>query len=82
VPGAEVTKRVLQALGDAHPDDGDFAVTRVDIDRGWGGVVNVTTFAAFHPGDGGRALRDSVEQSLGAERFHVRLHDSGFALRA
>jgi len=82
VPGAEVTKRVLQALGDAHPDDGDFTVTRVDIDRGWGGVVNVTIFAAFHPGDGGgRALRESVEQSLGAERFRVRLHEAGFGLR-
>ncbi len=84
MPGAGVTKRVLQALGDAHPDDGDFTVTRVDIDRGWGGVVNVTIFASFHPGNGngdGRALRDSVERSLGAERFCVRLHDAGFGLR-
>jgi len=82
VPGAAVTKRVLQALGNAHPDGGDFAVTRVDIDRGWGGVVNVTIFAPFHPGNGdGRALRDSVERSLGTERFCVRLQDSGFGLR-
>jgi hypothetical protein len=42
VPGATDTKRVLQALADAHPDRGDFAVTRMDIHRGWGGVANVT----------------------------------------
>jgi len=74
VVGAPITKRVLQALADAHPEGGEFAVTRVDIHRGWGGVVNVTIFG-LDPArpSGGRELRDAVERSLGSERFRVRL---------
>ena len=55
--GATVTKRVLQALADAHPDGGDFSLTRVDIHRGWGGVVYVTIFGVDPASPcGGRAL--------------------------
>ena len=59
------------------PKVGDFAVTRVDIHRGWGGVVNVTIFG-LNPGSpgSGRELREAVERSLGAERFRVRLEAS------
>jgi len=70
---------VLQALADAHPDGGDFAVTRVDIHRGWGGVVNVTIFGLnpASPQGNGRELRAAWERSLGSERFRVRLGESG-----
>ena len=76
--GAPVAKRVLQALADAHPEGGDFAVTRVDIHRGRGGVVNITIFG-LDPASpcGGRELRDAVERSLGSERFRVRLEVPG-----
>ena len=75
--GAIVTKRVLQALADAHPDGGDFSVTRVDIHRGWGDIVYVTIFGVDPAGPcGGREVREAVERSLGAERFRVRLEAS------
>ena len=75
VVGATVTKRVLGAVADTHPEGGDFAVTRVDIHRGWGGVVNVTIFGLdpARPCCGGRELREAVERSLGSERFRFRL---------
>ena len=78
VVGATVTKRVLRALADSHPDGGDGPVTRVDIHRGWGGVVYVTIFGIDPAGpSGGREVREAVERSLGAERFRVRLEASG-----
>lgn len=80
MPGAAVAKRVLQTVADAHPEGGDFTVTRVDIHRGWGGVVNVTIFGRLDPAGlrrGGRELREAVVRNLGPERFSVRLEESG-----
>ena len=76
VVGATVTKRVLQALADAHPDGGDFSLTRVDIHRGWGGVVYVTIFGVDPASPCGGRGREAVERSLGPERFLVRLEAS------
>jgi hypothetical protein len=73
---AKVSKEVLQALADAHPDGGSFVVTRVEINRGWGDLVNVTIFAGSNPTNSailGCAVRDAVERALGRERFRVRL---------
>lgn len=75
---AALSKRVLQAVVDAHPDDGSFAVTRVDIKRGWGNLVNVTIHVGRHDDCAvghARAVRDAVERALGTERFRVRLRE-------
>jgi hypothetical protein len=80
VVDAGIVKRVLQAVADAHPDEGAFAVTRLDISRGWGNLVNVTIYAAVNPARSAghaRAIRDAVEGALGTERFHVRLQEAG-----
>ncbi len=75
-----LVKRVLQAVADAHPEEGSFAVTRVDIHRGWGNLVNVTIHAARdpqRPAGHARAIRDAVERALGTERFRVSLQEAG-----
>ncbi len=77
---AKVSKEVLRAVADAHPDGGSFVVTKVEIHRGWGDLVNVTIFAGTNPGGTvrhGRDVRDAVERALGSERFRVRLELSG-----
>lgn len=77
---AKVSKEVLRALADADPDGGNFVVTKVEIHRGWGDLVNVTIFAGAHPegtAGHGRDIRDAVERALGSERFRVRLELSG-----
>ncbi len=77
---AGMVKRVLQAVADAHPPEGTFAVTRVDISRGWGDLVNVTIHAdrgGSGPTGHARAIRDAVELALGKERFRVRLQEAG-----
>lgn len=73
---AKVSKQVLQALADAHPEGGRFVVTKVEIHRGWGDLINVTIFAGPDPdnnGRHGRDVRNAVERALGLERFRVRL---------
>jgi hypothetical protein len=76
VVDAQVSKEVLRALADAHPDGGSFVVTKVEIHRGWGDLVNVTIFAGSDLGLG-RTVREAVELALGTERFRVRLETSG-----
>jgi hypothetical protein len=75
--GAEVTKRVLTALAEAHPAGGECAVSGFDIERGWGGVVHVRIYAASQDqganGDHWRELRSAVEGALEAERHNVRI---------
>lgn len=71
-----VSKQVLRALADAHPEGGRFVVTKVEIHRGWGDLINVTIFAGpdrDKTGRHGRDVRDAVEHALGVERFRVRL---------
>ncbi len=77
VVAAKVSKEVLRAVADAHPDGGNFVVTKVEIHRGWGDLVNVTIFAGTNPDGTARHVRDAVEQALGSERFRVRLELSG-----
>ena len=86
---AHVTKRVLQAIAESHPEDGDFAVRRVDISRGWGDLVNVTIHAEADRSEGGaggtthrrsghgRLLREAVERALAPERCRVSLLELG-----
>jgi hypothetical protein len=81
---AKVSKEVLRALADAHPDDGSFVVSKVEIHRGWGDLVNVTIFAGAQPygtARYGRDVRDAVERALGTERFRVRLDVSELGVR-
>ena len=55
-------------------------MTKVEIHRGWGDLVNVTIFAGpdqWNSAGLRRALRDAVERALGRERFLVRLEMAG-----
>ena len=85
---AYLSKRVLQAIAESHPEDGDFAVRRVDISRGWGDMVNVTIHAEADrsgaAGRGGtwrsghaRVVREAVERALAPERCRVSLLELG-----
>jgi len=87
---AHVSKRVLQAIAEAHPEDGSFAVRRVDISRGWGNLVNVTIHTepdrSWTLYDGpeapsrrghARAVREAVERALAPERCRVSLLELG-----
>jgi hypothetical protein len=80
-----VSKRVLQAIAEAHPEGGEFAVRRVDISRGWGNLVNVTIHtepaatgsegAAGRRSSHARAVREAVERALAPERCRVSLFE-------
>ncbi len=82
---AELAKRALQAIADAHPDEGHFAVRQVEIRRGWGNLLNVTIHADARgpaPDRGtlsaeGRAIRKAVEHALGPERSRVTVVEIG-----
>ncbi len=87
---AHLSKRVLLAIAESHPDHGEFAVRRVDISRGWGNLVNVTIHTLPDrswdraDGAGGRrrgphaqAVREAVERALAPERCRVSVLDVG-----
>ena len=87
---AFLSKRVLQAIAESHPDDGDFAVRRVDISRGWGDLVNVTIHAeadrsrvhdagatARRRSSHAHLVREAVERALAPERCRVSLLELG-----
>jgi hypothetical protein len=71
--GVDVTKRVLRAIADAHPDGSGYEISRVEIARGWGDVVYVTISGGRDPEGHGRAIREAVERVLAPSRHNVRL---------
>lgn len=71
--GAAVTKRIFLAIADAHPDDSDYEISKVEIDHGWGDIINVTIRGGHDPQNHGRAIREAVERALDPERRSVRL---------
>ncbi len=71
--GAAVTKRILRAIAEAHPDDSDFEISRIEIRRGWGDIVNVTIHGGHDPQGHGRPIREAVERALEPQRHSVRL---------
>jgi len=79
--GADVTKRVLAALAEAHPSAGAFEVAGVSIGRGFGDVVYVRVYAsgtdahAAVRGEHWRHMKKAIEGALGSERHRVMLED-------
>ena len=71
--GVEITRRVFVAIADAHPDGSAYEISRVDIRRGWGNVVNVTIHGGGDPQGHGRVIREAIERALETERHSVRL---------
>lgn len=71
--GVDITRRVFLAIADAHPVGSAYEICRVDIRRGWGGIVNVTIHGGRDPQGHGRAIREAVERALDPERHSVRL---------
>ena len=77
---AKLVKRVLEAVADAHPEEGSFAITRVDISRGWGDLINVTLHSVrvpSHHATHARDIREAIERARGTERVRVRLQEIG-----
>jgi len=71
--GVGVTKRILRAITDTHPDGSAYEISRVEIKEGWGGVLYVTISGGSDPDGDGRAIREAVERALGSRRHNVRL---------
>jgi RNA binding exosome subunit len=72
-----MTKRVLSAIAQVLPDDGHNYLTKVDIRRGWGDVLNVQLHTTMSRTEGGRALgeklRDAIDEALRDERHVVEI---------
>jgi hypothetical protein len=80
-----MTKRVFSAITQVLPDDddgdgdgdGDAYLTRVDIRRGWGNVLNVRLHTTTPHTEAGREfgekLRGAIEHALGDERHLVEI---------
>jgi hypothetical protein len=72
-----MTKRVLSAIAQVLPDDGRDYLTKVDIRRGWGDVLNVQLHTAMPCSEVGRELgeklRDAVGEALRDERHVVEI---------
>jgi hypothetical protein len=71
--GVDVTRRVFMAIAGAHPDGSAYEISRVDVRRGWGDIVNVTIHGGRDPQGHGRVIREAVERALETERHSVRL---------
>ncbi len=72
-----MTKRVLSSIAEVLPDDGHNYLTKVDIRRGWGDVLNVQVHTTMTRAEGGRVLgeklRDAVHEALRDERHFVQI---------
>lgn len=72
-----MTKRVLSAIAEVLPDDGHNYLTKVDIRRGWGDVLNVQLHTTMPRTEGGRELgeklRDAIDKALRDERHLVEI---------
>lgn len=75
--GTGVTKRVLSAIAQVVPDDGQTHLTRIDIRPGWGNILNVrlhTPMARSAAGqEFGAKVREAVDHALGDERHSVEI---------
>jgi hypothetical protein len=73
----EMTRRVLSAIAQVLPDDDHHYLTKVDIRRGWGDVLNVRLHTTMTRTEGGRELgqklRDAVGEALEHERHLVEI---------
>lgn len=58
-----ITRRVLDALARAMPQDGEDLVTRVDIRSGWAGAVHVRIHTLL-PRLGGEELGDRIRRAV------------------
>ena len=72
-----MTKRVLTAVPQVLPDEGPDHLTRLDIRRGWGDVLNVRIHTTMSRSTAGREfaakLREAIDDALGDERHAVEI---------
>ena len=72
-----MTKRVLSAIAEVLPDDGHNYLTKVDIRRGWGDVLNVQLHATMPRTEDerelGEKLRAAIDEALRDERHLVEI---------
>ncbi|MDA8310477.1 MAG: hypothetical protein M0Z46_07665 [Actinomycetota bacterium] len=67
VVAAATTRRVLEALAQALPEDGEDLVTRVDIRNGWAGAVHVRVHSLLSRAAGeelGERVRRAVADAV------------------
>jgi divalent metal cation (Fe/Co/Zn/Cd) transporter len=73
---SETTKRVLEALADALPEEGTSPVKSLRIHDGWGNMVFVAIHTALSRSSDhelGNRIKDSVEGALGGQRHRVEI---------
>ncbi len=72
-----MTKSVLSAIAGVLPDDNHNYVTKFEIGRGWGNVLNIRLQTTISSPDAGRELGDRLRHALGEaladERHHVEI---------
>jgi hypothetical protein len=72
-----MTKRVFEAIAQVLPDDGHNYLTKVDVRRGWGDILNVRLHTTMPRNEGGRELgerlRSAIGEALGDERHFVEM---------
>ena len=75
---AETTTKILQALLETHPTDGQGVITGLDIQQGWGDMVQVHIYAGRDRRSGEVAepavlerIRRAVVGSLGDDVRHT-----------
>jgi len=76
-----LSKRILQALADALPEDGpNNLMSRIELRRGWGDAINIDIYPGTDPqaATGRRqieqGLRASVDRALGPQRHSLQVH--------
>ena len=77
---AEEMKRALTAIAEGLPDLDHNYLTKVDISRGWGDILNVRLHTTLPHSEAWRGFGDQVrsalDETLADERHHVEIVSS------
>jgi hypothetical protein len=69
-----VTKRILEAIAEVLPDDGHHHISRLDVRRGWGNILNIRIHATTTAGEGLKVkLREAIEKAVGDQRHSIEI---------
>jgi len=69
-----MTKKVLAAIAEVLPDNGHHHISRLDVRRGWGDILNIRLHATTADGEGLEArLREAIEKAVGDQRHSIEI---------
>lgn len=75
--GVEVTKRVLAAVAQVLPDDGQNHLPKLEIWQGWGHILSIRLYTTMSQSTAGREfaakLREAIAEALGNQRHTVEI---------